>query len=47
MNDLINKFNLLGYGIIGIFAAAWIISFILYRMKKLDDIEVAEADGVA
>ena len=42
MNDLNNNFGLLGYGIIGIFAAAWIISFIVYRIKKLDEFELAE-----
>ena len=40
MNDLNNNFGLLGYGIIGIFAAAWVISFIVYRAKKLDDVEI-------
>ena len=40
---LTNNFGLLGYGIIGIFAAAWIISFIVYRVKRLDDIEIAAA----
>jgi nickel/cobalt transporter (NiCoT) family protein len=40
MNDLNNNFGLLGYGIIGIFAAAWIISFIVYRVKKLDEVEI-------
>jgi high-affinity nickel-transport protein len=45
MNDLNNNFGLLGYGIIGIFAAAWVISFIVYRIKKLDDIELREAGG--
>jgi high-affinity nickel-transport protein len=43
MNDLNNNFGLLGYGIIGIFAAAWIISFIVYRVKKLDDVEILGA----
>ena len=47
MNDLNNNFGLLGYGIIGIFAAAWIISFIVYRVKRLDDIEIAEAGGAS
>jgi nickel/cobalt transporter (NiCoT) family protein len=42
MNDLNNNFGLLGYGIIGIFAAAWIISFVIYRVRKLDDVEIAE-----
>jgi nickel/cobalt transporter (NiCoT) family protein len=40
MNDLNNNFGLLGYGIIGIFAAAWVVSFIIYRVKKLDEVEV-------
>jgi high-affinity nickel-transport protein len=40
MNDLNNNFGLLGYGIIGIFAAAWVISFIVYRAKKLDEVEI-------
>ena len=42
MNDLNNNFGLLGYGIIGIFAAAWIISFIVYRVKRLDDVEITQ-----
>jgi nickel/cobalt transporter (NiCoT) family protein len=43
MNDLNNNFGMLGYGIIGIFAAAWVISFIVYRIKKLDQVEIVEA----
>jgi nickel/cobalt transporter (NiCoT) family protein len=43
MNKLNNNFGLLGYGIIGIFAAAWIISFVLYRAKKLDDVVIAKS----
>jgi high-affinity nickel-transport protein len=43
MSDLNNNFGLLGYGIIGIFAAAWIISFIVYRVKKLDEVEIGRA----
>ena len=46
MNDLNNNFGLLGYGIIGIFAAAWSISFTVYRVKKLDDIEISRARGI-
>ena len=34
------------YGIIGVFAVAWIISFIVYRVKKLDDVEIANAEAV-
>jgi high-affinity nickel-transport protein len=40
LNDLNNNFSLLGYGIIGIFAAAWVVSFIVYRLKKLDEVEI-------
>ncbi|PLZ03922.1 HoxN/HupN/NixA family nickel/cobalt transporter [Burkholderia sp. WAC0059] len=40
MNDLNNNFGLLGYGIIGVFAAAWVISFIVYRARKLDEVEI-------
>jgi high-affinity nickel-transport protein len=40
LNDLNNNFGLLGYGIIGIFAAAWVVSFIVYRLKKLDEVEI-------
>ncbi|MDE1896436.1 MAG: HoxN/HupN/NixA family nickel/cobalt transporter [Rhodospirillales bacterium] len=39
MNDLNNNLGLLGYGIISIFAAAWIISLLVYRIKKLDEFE--------
>ncbi|WP_284946085.1 HoxN/HupN/NixA family nickel/cobalt transporter [Acidisoma cladoniae] len=45
MNDLNENFGLLGYGIIGVFAAAWIISFIIYRVKKLDDVEISQPGG--
>ncbi len=40
LND---NFNNLGFAIIGIFAAAWFVSFAIYKVKKLDDIEVAPA----
>ena len=45
MNDLNNNFGVLGYGIIGIFAAAWSISFLVYRVKKLDEFEISAAEG--
>ncbi len=37
-------FGLLGYTIIGIFIAAWIISVTVYRLKGYDNIEVVNAD---
>ena len=38
--DLGGRFNLLGFFIIGLFAAAWTVSFLIYRWKRFDEIEV-------
>jgi len=40
MNDLNNNFGMLGYAIISIFASAWLISTLVYRAKRLDDVEI-------
>jgi nickel/cobalt transporter (NiCoT) family protein len=40
---LSGNFNSLGFGIIGVFALAWIGSMIIYRYKGLDRLEVAPA----
>jgi nickel/cobalt transporter (NiCoT) family protein len=37
------NFNNLGFLIIGVFIAAWVLSFAIYRLKKLDDVEVTMA----
>jgi len=37
LND---NFNNLGFIIIGLFVAAWVLSYVIYRAKKLDDFEV-------
>lgn len=37
------NFNNLGFSIIGLFAACWIISFAIYRWKRLDEIEISPA----
>ncbi len=42
-DDLV--FGLLGYGIVGIFIASWIISVAIYKLKRYDEIEVAIADS--
>ncbi len=42
MGDLSNHWGLLGYAIIGSFAACWLASAIVYRIKRLDDIEIAD-----
>src|SRR5579871_3194959 len=34
------NFGMLGYVIIGVFAAAWLISVVIYRLKRYDKIEV-------
>jgi high-affinity nickel-transport protein len=37
LND---NFNNLGFAIIGVFVAAWLISFAIYKAKRLDDFDV-------
>ena len=37
LND---NFNNLGFVIIGVFVAAWLVSFAIYKFKRLDDVEV-------
>jgi high-affinity nickel-transport protein len=39
-----NNFGMLGYVIIGIFMASWVVSVALYKMKRYDEIEVSVAD---
>ena len=34
-----NNFGLLGYGIIGVFVVAWLVSIAVYRLRSLDDVE--------
>ena len=40
LND---NFNNLGFVIIGVFVAAWLVSFAVYKAKGLDDVEVRSA----
>jgi high-affinity nickel-transport protein len=37
---LAEHFNALGFGIIGLFVAAWAVSYFIYRWKRFDEIEV-------
>ena len=37
LND---HFGLLGYGIIGVFVVAWLVSIAVYRFRSLDDVEL-------
>ena len=40
LND---NFNTIGFAIIGLFALAWAVSFVVYKVKRLDDIKVRPA----
>jgi nickel/cobalt transporter (NiCoT) family protein len=42
LND---NFGYLGYGIIAIFIVSWLISALVYRIKRYDDLEIAELAG--
>jgi nickel/cobalt transporter (NiCoT) family protein len=35
-----DNFGILGYLIVGIFVVSWLISFVVYRVKRYDEIEV-------
>jgi len=35
-----DNFGLLGYGIIAVFALGWLVSLVVYRAKRYDEIEV-------
>jgi high-affinity nickel-transport protein len=39
-----NNFGALGYVIIGIFLASWVVSVALYKLKRYDDIEITIAE---
>ena len=43
MNALNDNFGLLGYGIIGVFLLAWLVSFLIYRIRRLDEVEIRTA----
>jgi len=39
-----DNFGVLGFGIVGLFAAAWLLSFLVYRLDGFDRIAAAPAD---
>ena len=41
VGSLNDNFNNLGFLIIGVFAAAWSVSYVVYRVKRLDELDVA------
>jgi high-affinity nickel-transport protein len=38
------NFGVLGYLIVGIFAFSWLVSFVVYRVRRLDEVEVVSGD---
>ena len=43
--NLSERFNTLGFLIIGVFIGAWLLSWLVYRWQGFDDTEVVEAGG--
>ena len=41
IGSLNDNFGMLGYGIVGLFLAAWAISYVVYRINGYDEIEVS------
>jgi nickel/cobalt transporter (NiCoT) family protein len=37
-----DNFGILGYVIVGIFIVSWLVSFVVYRVRRYDEIEVAD-----
>ncbi|HEX4206441.1 MAG TPA: HoxN/HupN/NixA family nickel/cobalt transporter [Ktedonobacteraceae bacterium] len=46
VGNLSQNFNLIGYFIIGIFIVSWLVSTIIYRVKRYDDLEVKSTPKV-
>jgi high-affinity nickel-transport protein len=40
--DLNRNFGTLGYLIVGIFGVSWLLSMIVYKIRRYDDIEIAQ-----
>ncbi len=41
IGTLNENFNNLGFAIIGLFLLSWVVSYLIYKMKRLDDVEVS------
>lgn len=46
INLLNGQFGLLGVVIVGLFLVSWLVSTIIYRVKRYDDIQVTSSSGV-
>jgi high-affinity nickel-transport protein len=42
VGEVSDNFGILGYAIVGLFIVSWIVSFLVYRWRGYDDLEVAE-----
>ena len=40
-----SNFGVLGFCIVGIFALAWIVSIAIYKLRRLEDLELTEPAG--
>ena len=40
-----SNFGVLGFCIVGIFALAWVVSIAIYKLRRLEDLELTEAAG--
>jgi high-affinity nickel-transport protein len=40
IGSLSGNFGILGFAIVGIFIAVWLISYIVYRVNRYDEIEI-------
>jgi high-affinity nickel-transport protein len=45
LDDLNDNFGTIGFAIIGIFVFSWLVSFLVYRAKRYDEIEVNSGAG--
>jgi len=45
VGKLNENFGLLGYGIVGLFAASWIVSIAIYKWRRFDDLEFGVRDA--
>jgi high-affinity nickel-transport protein len=43
IGSLNDNFGVLGYVIVGIFVVAWLISYVVYRVNRYDEIEASPA----
>lgn len=42
VQNLNRNFGVIGYVIVGVFVASWIVSIVIYRVQRLDEVQVTE-----